>query len=209
MLDKGLSLRFGRTSAIQDFDLSLPRTFGNASLQEPWQAVINVWICTGSILGETYEHLYSPAALARPPEQRIETATRLADKMKGLWGQLEALKREGSRAMLDLKSSTSSSVADSRARDGKKDKEYRDATMEMVLKSGEVGHLASLTLIYRAIPSAPGTFHAECIEAARKAFERHGECVELTSHSLFAQAGYLHWYVFPAPISPSRMGRGF
>lgn len=187
MLDKGLSLRFGRTSVIQDWDISVPRRFGNVQLTEPWKNVINVWIRTGSILGETYEHLYSPAALARRPERRIETAGLLVEKMKRLGKELEelsaALKRDiGPRAEAVIEDI-----------DGK---EWRTMTLDMILKSGEVGHLASLTLIYRAIPSAtgfPSTFNAECIEAARMAFERHYECIKLTSSSLFAMAGYLHW----------------
>lgn len=188
MLDKGLSLRFGRTSVIQDWDISTPRRFGNTSLKELWKNVINVWIKTGSILGETYEHLYSPAALARRPEQRIETAGLLVVKMKQLWNELNELSTE-------MKQDKTGAMAEASLGDNK-DKEWRTMTLDMILKSGEVGHLASLTLIYRAIPSAPGfpsTFNAECIEAARMAFKCHEECMELTSSSLFAKAGYLHW----------------
>lgn len=186
MLDKGLSLRFGRTSVIQDWDISVPRRFGNTHLTEPWKNVINVWIKTGSILGETYEHLYSPAALARQPEQRIETARLLVEKMKQLWKELEELSTA-------LKWENGTIVEASIG--GVKDKEWRTMTLNMILKSGEVSHLASLTLIYRAIPSAPGfpsTFNAECIEAARMAFKCHEECMKLTPSSLFATAGYLH-----------------
>ncbi len=188
MLDKGLSLRFGRTAVIQDWDISAPRRFGGAKKADPWRDVVNVWIRTGSVLGETYEHLYSPAALARPPEQRVETARLLIQKMKQLGKELEelaaAMKREHGG------STPGGPVGDV------KDREWRAMTLDMVLKSGEVGHLSSLTLIYRAIPSAPGlpsTFNAECIEAARTAFQRHGECMRLTSSSRLATAGYLHW----------------
>ena len=187
MLDKGLSLRFGRTSIMQDWDITVPRRFGNSHLAEPWENIINVWIRTGGILGETYEYLYSPAALARQTEQRIETARLLVEKMKQLGHELEdlstALKQENI-ATVDA------SIGDV------KDRESRSMTLDMILKSGKVGHLSSLTLIYRAIPSAPGfpsTFNAECIEAARLAFKFHEECMELTSSSLFAKAGYLHW----------------
>ena len=187
MLDKGLSLRFGRTSLMQDWDVSVPREFGNSNLAGPWKNIINVWIRTGGILGETYEHLYSPTALARPTEQRIETAGLLVEKMKQLWKELEELSTV-------LKQE---SVMMSKAFMGDaKDKESRSMTLDMILKSGKVGHLSSLTLIYRAVPSAPGfpsTFNAECIETARMAFKCHEECMQLTSSSLFAKAGYLHW----------------
>lgn len=187
MLDKGLSLRFGRSSVIQDWDISVPRRFGNIHMTEPWKNVINVWIKTGSVLGETYELLYSPAALARQPEQRVETARLLVEKMKQLWKGLEELSTE-----LKQKNGTMVEVSFGNARD----EAWRMMTLDMILKSGEVSHLASLTLIYRAIPNAlgfPSTFNAECIEAARTAFKCHEECMKLTSSSLFATAGYLHW----------------
>lgn len=193
MLDKGLALRFGRTSIMHDWDISMPRNFGNMQLAEPWKNVINVWIRTGSILGETYEHLYSSNALAQSPEHRIETAQILVGKMKQIWNEMEEL----SGAMKHQ-----STMMVGASVQGAKDKEIRTMTLDMVIKSGKVGHLASLTLIYRAIPSSPGfpsTFNSECIEAARMAFQCHEECMELNSGSLTAKAGYLHWYVVLSP----------
>lgn len=79
-----------------------------------------------------------------------------------------------------------------------RDKEWRMTNLDMVLKAGEVGHWTALTLVYRAIPNAHinTTVNAECIEAARTAFRCHEECMNLTSISLFAKVGYLHWYSF-------------
>lgn len=187
MLDKGLSLRFGRTSIMQDWDISMPRHFGNSDLAGPWKNIINGWIRTGSILGETYEHLYSPTALVRQTEQRIETARSLVEKMKQLGKELEALSTALKQENVTMVDASTGEV---------KDKESHTMTLDMILKSGKVGHLSSLTLIYRAIPSAPDyptTFNAECIEAARMAFECHEECMQLTSSSAFAKVGYLHW----------------
>lgn len=140
-----------------------------------------------------YEHLYSPAALSRPAEQRVETARLLVTRLKQLWQQMQgfsaALKRE-KRAMVEA------CVQDVR------DKEWRMTNLDMMLKAGEVGHWTALTLVYRAIPSAhstnstSSTCNAECIEAARTAFRCHEECMNLTSSSLFAKVGYLHWYSF-------------
>ncbi|KIW29830.1 uncharacterized protein PV07_05617 [Cladophialophora immunda] len=195
MLDKGLSLRFGRTSAMQDWDISTPRRFSNTQIKEPWTDTINLWIKTGGILGETYEHLYSPAALARQPGQRVETASLLVAKMKQLWKELDDLS-------MTLKRENGAMVASD---GGTKAKEWRAMSLDMILKSAEVSHLASLTLIYRAIPSAPGfpsTFNFECIEAARAACKRHEECMELTADNLFVQAGYLHWTILYSPFTP-------
>ncbi|KIX98689.1 uncharacterized protein Z520_05990 [Fonsecaea multimorphosa CBS 102226] len=197
MLDKGLSLRFGRTSVMQDWDISTPRRFHTTHHVEPWTEAINLWIKTGGVMGETYEHLYSPAALARQPGQRIETASLLVAKMKQLWNELQGfsttLKRQDR------------SLVDTSADGGIKGKEWRTMSLAVVLKSAEVSHWASLTLVYRAIPSAPGfpsTFNTECIDAARGAFSAHEECMKLTADNLFVQAGYLHWTILYSPFTP-------
>jgi hypothetical protein len=188
MQDKSLSLRFGRTSVIRDLEISAPRCFGNMThMSEPWKHVIALWIQTGSVLGDTYDHLYSPAALARPPEARIETARHLAQRRKQLFQGLE----ETSAALQrDAGMMRSPAVGDAT------DKAMRLMMVDVTLKSAEVSHLACLTLTYRALPSSPGSpssFNVECLEVARLAFERHEECMELTSDNFLAKAGYLRW----------------
>lgn len=188
MQDKSLSLRFGRTSVIRDLDISAPRRFGNVThLSESWVHVTALWIQTGSVLGDTYDHLYSPEALTRSPQARLETASRLADKRKELFHQLqetsEALKRDAS-------------VSTPQSPGHATDKETRLMMVDMLLKSAEVSHLACLTLIYRALPSSPGlpsSFNVECLEAARMAFKCHEECMKLSSDNFFAKVGYLRW----------------
>lgn len=54
-----------------------------------------------------------------------------------------------------------------------------------------------LTLLYRAIPSPPGspsTFTPECVDAARSALEKHEECMErLKPYDAQFRTLYLHW----------------
>lgn len=188
MQDKSLSLRFGRTSVIRDLDISAPRRFGNVThLSESWVHVTALWIQTGSVLGDTYDHLYSPEALTRSPQARLETASRLAHRRKELFRQLEesseALKRDASTTTPQPQGHLT-------------DKETRLLMVDMIIKSAEVSHLACLTLIYRALPSSPGlpsSFNVECLEAARMAFKCHEECMKLSSNNFFAKAGYLRW----------------
>lgn len=188
MQDKSLSLRFGRTSVIRDLEISAPRCLGNMThMSEPWKHVIALWIQTGSVLGDTYDLLYSPEALARPPEARIETARHLAQRRKQLFRGLEetsaALKRDAGMM-------TAPPIEDAT------DKAMRLMMVDVTLKSAEVSHLACLTLLYRALPSSPGfpsSFNVECLEAARLAFKRHEECMKLTSDNFLAKAGYLRW----------------
>ncbi|KAF3209467.1 hypothetical protein TWF106_006902 [Orbilia oligospora] len=192
MLDKGLALRFGRTSVIQDWDVSATRHFDNTTLPTSWNLMIGLWINTGGILGEIYQNLYSPSALARDPNQRVETARLLVEKMERIWND-----------MVELSYSSGARDQDSLKKFSKDP--HNQTTLDMVHKSGRVSHLANLTLIYRAIPSAPGlpsTFNAECIDAARGAFSCHFECMELIADNSVAMAGYLHWTILYSPFTP-------
>lgn len=66
-LDKGLSLRFGRSSNIRDRDITLP--FDPNALRRTRQARIQ---------GQVYDELYSPEALSRPEDERGKIAESLA-----------------------------------------------------------------------------------------------------------------------------------
>ncbi|KAB5572543.1 hypothetical protein GE09DRAFT_1170639 [Coniochaeta sp. 2T2.1] len=196
MQDKSLSLRFGRTSIIRDLEITTPRRFGNIThMSEPWRHVTALWIQTGSVLGDTYDHLYSPEALARPQEARVETARHLADRRKQLFKGLQQI----SAALKADAGVTIPGRADSR------DQDFQLMMVDMIIKSAEVSHLACLTLIYRALPSSPGvasSFNIECLEAARLAFHRHEDCMDLTSDNFFAKAGYLRWTLLYDTFAP-------
>ena len=184
-MDKGLSLRFGRNSIFQDWDISIPRSSG--ILEGPWKNAFKLWIESASIQGEAYEQLYSPAALNRPPENRLATAKHLSDKLKSHWKDVETV------AMIFRQHNNvrvGQEVADTM------DREWRTLSVNMMLQAGEVGYWTSLCLVYRAIPSGSdlaGTYNANGIEAARMAFKCHEACIQLTSQSVLATVGYLHW----------------
>ncbi|KAH8883201.1 hypothetical protein GQ53DRAFT_732750 [Thozetella sp. PMI_491] len=193
MLDRGLSLRFGRSPVIQEWDISIPRHFGQINASEPWKAVLDLWIAHAGIMGQAYEQLYSPAGLARPPEQRTQSAQLLIEKAKLIEKRAtevgEAMRQEHmAEANPDLV-----------------DKEWRAMTMDLLLKSDDVSYWATLTLLYRAMPSTPGlpsTFNPECIDAARMAFKYHQECMEVAPSSVFMKAGYIHWTILYNPFVP-------
>lgn len=81
-LDKGLSLRLGRASIIQDYDISLPATFNRFDIADMWKTVYTLWIAMSRIQGKIYELLYSPAALAQSEIDRVSHARRLATEMQ-------------------------------------------------------------------------------------------------------------------------------
>ncbi|KAK6355846.1 hypothetical protein TWF718_000227 [Orbilia javanica] len=192
VLDKGLALRFGRTPVIQDWDISATRHFGNATLPASWNVMISQWISTGGILGDIYQNLYSPSALAKEQSLRVETARLLVEKMERIWNEM-------------VEFSISSGARHQDVLKGFSNEPRNQKTLDMLHKSGRVTHLSTLTLIYRAIPSAPGfpsTFNVECIDAARGAFSCHIECMELTADNPVAMAGYLHWTILYSPFTP-------
>ncbi|CAK7234779.1 hypothetical protein SEUCBS140593_009060 [Sporothrix eucalyptigena] len=222
MIDKGLALRFGRTCVLPDWDISTPRDFfhGKGSKHidkstrddpdndpDSLNRIFNVWIRTGDILSQTYEHLYSPAALARSSQERADTARKLGSKAKQIWSEFEQL--SPSSAFHDKFLGERSSHPDA----GGSPDDWRRATLKRVLLSGQVGHLATLTLIYRAIPHERGpsspfssvsnsSLHAECISAARGAFRCHQACMALAADDPVAQVGHLHWTVLYSPFTP-------
>ena len=81
-LDKGLSLRLGRASIIQDYDISSVPTFNQVDLSELWKSIYTLWIVLSRIQGDIYELLYSPRALRQPEAERTAHARRLASEMQ-------------------------------------------------------------------------------------------------------------------------------
>lgn len=85
-------------------------------------------------------------------------------------------------------------------------------SMDMAILGDELLHWSALTLVYRAIPSPPGsasTFNHECIHAARQAFASHHEHMQMAGESLALKSGFIRWCVwsFSIPIPPSPLTR--
>ncbi|OJJ48964.1 hypothetical protein ASPZODRAFT_60720 [Penicilliopsis zonata CBS 506.65] len=181
VLNRALSLRLGRASAIQDYDISIPNSFGAFSLSDRWKEVYSLWVKLASIQGKVYELLYSPAALCQPEEDRVVYARRLAAEMN----QAVMQPFEQLRPHLG----------------------HLDEIDTIFLTSDEISRLSVLTLIYRAIPppaGSPGTFSADCVDTARAALHRFHESMRLVareSDKLF-QCSYMHWTVLYAPFVP-------
>jgi hypothetical protein len=78
-LDKALSLRLGRASTIQDYDISVPLPIPDQS--HPGSAEMSkgmyCWIKLASLQGQIYELLYSPGSFNKSQAERAATADRL------------------------------------------------------------------------------------------------------------------------------------
>ncbi|KXX75460.1 Protein STB5 [Madurella mycetomatis] len=190
LLDKALSIRSGRAPAIQDYDITVPRELG-PSLNlpdEPGRVIVYHWITFADFNGKAYEQLYSPAALARPPEQRAESARQLVQMMLNLTKEKEPLMRQIRDRLQQTNVNANSPFS-----------------IDMAILSDELLHWASLTLAYRAIPSPPGspsTFNPECIHAARRAFECHFEYMALAGDNVGVKTSFVRWNVLYIPFTP-------
>lgn len=84
-MDKSLSIRLGRGSTIQDYDISIGMPIvplaGDPGLRA-WTRLHIIWIKVASIQGRVYEQLYSPGALRRDINERIAIAKQLADELE-------------------------------------------------------------------------------------------------------------------------------
>ncbi|GIK00727.1 hypothetical protein Aspvir_004756 [Aspergillus viridinutans] len=179
-LDKGLSLRLGRASSIQDYDITIPEDLGGHQVDEPWRTMYHLWVKVAEIQGKVYEQLYSPAALSGPERERVLCARQLASEMEV--AVMEPFKK------LERSSSPVSEIEG------------------FLIKSDEVSRLAILTLIYRAIPASgesTTTFVPECIETARAALKSHQVCMtSLRESSEATKCSYLHWSILYSPFVP-------
>jgi hypothetical protein len=181
MLDKALSLRLGRASVLQDYDISLPHVMPDAKAAYPGKEVLTIWIQHARVLGRIYERLYSPGALRQPENMRTEQVKLLAAEQNHMMSETLALLNE-------FESAT--------------DGEGR--MFALTLKSDEVSHFQSLTLTYRALPpNGPRsrTFADECIDMARASMRCHQEAMEMMDDQSL-KIVYIHWTILYAPFIP-------
>lgn len=172
MLDKGLSLRLGRASILQDYDISLPHIAPEAKAAYPGTEVMTLWIKHAQIQGRIYERLYSPGALRQSEMYRVEQVGILAAEQKNLMSQSMKLFAEFN----------ASESAEGRM-------------FAIMLKSDEVSYLSSLTLTYRAMPPTgthSRTFSDECIDSARAAMSCHQEAMDMMDDQSL-KIVYIHW----------------
>ncbi|XXH02256.1 hypothetical protein Hte_008625 [Hypoxylon texense] len=193
MLDKGLSLRLGRASILQDYDISLPHIAPEAKASYPGTEVMTLWIKHAQIQGRIYERLYSPGALRQSNAYRVEQVgllsaeiNRLMAEGLGLYAQFESAENAEGRMFA------------------------------LMLKSDEVSYLSSLALTYRAMPPAgtrSRTFSDECIDAAKAAISCHQEAMDLmddpslkitsSAEDLGRLAGFVQSLEATSPLSHS------
>lgn len=76
-IDKSLSLRLGRASTIQDWDVTVPLPTPSNSNSTPLSAFISLWVATARCQGHIYELLYSPDSMTQSDDVRRFRAQKL------------------------------------------------------------------------------------------------------------------------------------
>ncbi|KAK2761610.1 hypothetical protein FQN54_001438 [Arachnomyces sp. PD_36] len=182
VLDKTLSLRLGRASVLQDYDIDV--SFPKIVLSEPrlqaWDSIHLYWIKLAEFHGLAYEQLYSPRALSESPDERAAKAKVLIDKLG---------KHQKSLSKID--------TADS----------YCQEYLPVIFASCDTIYYSLLTIFYRAIPPAPSEgssgFSIQCLQAARATLKAHYKCAQdYGEGNPYVWHGYLCWSLIHCPFAP-------
>ncbi|KAL5419790.1 hypothetical protein PMIN03_000390 [Paraphaeosphaeria minitans] len=188
VMDKTLSLRLGRASIVQDWDMSLPypnidsdhARFGSLVQQgQKGTELLLYWIKIAQIQGRVYEKLFSPAGFLRPMSERARTATELADALNKAWterGETVKLTFPGSFSYIG----------------------------DIFYHADVVMHYSTCALIQRAISPDNVSFNNDCLESARAALVAHQRCASQfnVKGNEDLWSGYIHWAILQAPFTP-------
>ncbi|KAF1912991.1 fungal-specific transcription factor domain-containing protein [Ampelomyces quisqualis] len=223
LFDKTLSLRTGRPSFIQDWDISLP-FFNNADVVNDVpdrNQMLTYWVKLARVQGQTYEKLFSPAAFLRSHEERSQTVVELVDYLNEAWYErgdaritdLTLTDQFLQQSALRNRSPNETELPSRRKRSThgltEADIHMRRA-MERVndvfFYADSVMHYSTCTLIQRAVSPDIGntTLNQECLASARAALLAHSRCSARFNvkgeEDLWI--GYLHWSILQAPFTP-------
>lgn len=179
-MDKNLSLRLGRASLLQDWDINIPRPVRSPERPHPdgfkWLDMNYYWIQIAEIQCQVYQHLYSPGSFSKTNEERAKWAIMAAARLQ----ECHNAREKG------LRPYTGDLIGD---------------ISRLLAHSDEVVFHSVMALIYRAIPppssQAPSTFSRDCVYSARKSLQAHLLCAngyKYKNSKLWA--GYIQWYGF-------------
>ncbi|KAF2127627.1 hypothetical protein P153DRAFT_398225 [Dothidotthia symphoricarpi CBS 119687] len=224
MFDKTLSLRLGRASVIQDWDISLPFIVPTGKPHEAagGDGMLTYWVKVARVQGQAYEKLFSPAAFGRSSEDRAQTAAELLHALGQAWferGETPITDsstyksppqpKTGTSAPNDTEipskskrmvqqSSGASSQCDERAHAS------LGRIVDVLFYSDAVVYYSVCALIQRAVSSDNVTFHQQSLASSRSALVSHMRCNSQfnVQGSEELWSGYVHWSILQAPFTP-------
>lgn len=180
-IEKGLCLRLGRASCIQDYDIAVPlpilgtdETFRNGN------GMLRFWIKLAGIQGRIYEDLYSPRALKQPRASRVAKADLIVADIRQMWTEHDQIGPISGTP---------------------------DETYSVFMLGDKVTMSTILTLVLRAVPATDKqsmSCSQDCIAAARQALQLHQTCTTklatMSDRQIFSE--YLHWTLLHNPFTP-------
>ncbi|KAK4994045.1 hypothetical protein LTR66_005842 [Elasticomyces elasticus] len=176
-MDRGLSLNFGRSPSLQDYDVTASRPTLVEAQGDRALFSCSIGVELAYLQGDIYQQLYSGRAQCESADTKAQRARVLADRMLHLRHQL-------------LSFGTSDDIS----------------TMDMMEAYGLVlqSHLA---LIYRAIRSTRGDsplhFCDECVAASRAAIEGYNAVwAKYRTREDTAWKAVINWTYLFSPFTP-------
>lgn len=80
--DKGLALRLGRASTVQDYDVTVPYPASEGRSSNPIAMFLRGWVLVAHVQGQIYERLYCPEAIGLSEGVRYERVQALAGELR-------------------------------------------------------------------------------------------------------------------------------
>ncbi|KAI9147262.1 hypothetical protein HJFPF1_13301 [Paramyrothecium foliicola] len=184
ILDQCLSLRLGRSTVIQESEITIPRDLKLAGLDQLEKTSIpRIWMITSPLRARVYKDL--PAALARPPSDLSIIAANFGIEAQQIELEMSHIRQE---AFQDLEPSGSPVGLNN-----------------LLIMSSFVQFYVTLTLIYRKVQTPDGSlsqFCDLCLEAARNAITSHQDTVQVLSSAALYCRIYVHWTLMLTPFAP-------
>ena len=164
IIDKTLSLRLGRASSIRDGDFTLEKLSDNSQddlSAFSFMTLLSKWIDLSLLQGQVYDDIFSPRALLQPEGIRVARARELATDLQRVFETMGTAESQ----VLELRRQT-----------------IGNDMHELFQRADRINHLATLTLVYRAIPAGPysnSVFCEECVATASEALNEHRKCLAI------------------------------
>ncbi|KAK4073212.1 transcriptional regulator family: Fungal Specific TF [Trichoderma aggressivum f. europaeum] len=156
-IDKSLSLRLGRSSNIQEYNVPLPCD----SMDMRWNKSAN-------IQGRVYDELYSSFGLSRSYSDRLQSVKSLSGEIQML---LDVRNSELDRASYEQSDNSFKGFAHTISSIN------TDILLKAHLAAEQVELLSVLTLIHRAVLTPDSGIPPDCFEAASKAMDAHQHAI--------------------------------
>ncbi|EMD85979.1 hypothetical protein COCC4DRAFT_146409 [Bipolaris maydis ATCC 48331] len=229
MFDKTLSLRLGKSSVLQDWDIALPFVHESDPNETPSQRtrMLSYWVKVARVQGLTYEKLFCPASFLQSTEERTAVATDLINAMNQAWAErhdVKAVNRANFGKNINNVPQRVVGVAHSPNKTPLPSQLKRyisqplnkecdaneyiqgalDRVEDILFYSDVVSHYSTCALIQRSVSPGNMTFNQDCLQSSRSALDAHKRASAQFNKKGQEElwSGYVHWSILQAPFTP-------